>query len=54
MHHYILVGKPPGDIVLLGQPGKLHIAFDLIVFLRRYSKRYCFVPPAVVSIAVFQ
>ena len=39
LHHYILVGKPPGDIVLLRQPGELHIAFDLSIRLWRYPER---------------
>lgn len=52
LHYYILVGESPGDIVLLGQPGELHIAFDLSILLRRYPEGNRLITPAIMLVPV--
>ena len=52
LHYHILVGEPPGDVVLLGQPGELHIAFELSILLRRYPEGNRLIAPAIMLVSV--
>ncbi len=54
LHYNVPVQQPPGDVVLLGQPGQADGNLNLFVFLRGHPERYGLASPSVVVVEIFR